>query len=163
LVIAGSGNELSEAQELASRMEGATQIRFLGSVDRQSVPRLMNQSSVYCLPSYGEAFGLSALEAMACGRPVVATDAGGLAHVVTNEGGRKVAAMDSEALAAALIEIISDRQLAQRMGAHNRRLVEEFYAWPHVIDQLESIYRDILASRSRNIDLSLPILDRTHV
>jgi glycosyltransferase involved in cell wall biosynthesis len=163
LLIAGSGNQLSEAQQVASRMESASQISFLGSVDRRSVPRLMNQCSVYCLPSYAEAFGMSALEAMACGRPVVAADAGGLAHIVTQQGGRKVAAGNSEALAAALIEILSDRQLAQRMGAHNRRLVEERYAWPRVIDQLESIYRNILANRSRNIDLSLTLLDRTHV
>ena len=64
-----------------------------------SVPALMRAHSVYCLPSYGEPFATSILEAMACGVPVVATRAGGVPHLVSDDGGRLVPPRDVEALA----------------------------------------------------------------
>ena len=81
----------------------------------------MQSCDVYCLPSFGEPFGMTALEAMACARPVVATDAGGLRHLVAERGGRKVPPGDADALAAALREVLADPELRRAMGEHNRR------------------------------------------
>ena len=91
---------------------------------------------------------MSVLEAMACGRAVVVTDDGGLRHIVTNEGGRKVPVADSQKLAEALTEIIQDPVLAQSMGTHNRKQVEERYAWDKVIDQIEALYYEALSEAS---------------
>jgi glycosyltransferase involved in cell wall biosynthesis len=104
----------------------------------------MQACAVYCLPSYGEPFGMSALEAMACGKPIVATDAGGLRHLVVDQGGRRVPPGDANALATALREILATPELRREMGKHNRRLIEERYAWPHVIGRLEDIYREAM-------------------
>jgi D-inositol-3-phosphate glycosyltransferase len=87
---------------------------------------------------------MTALEAMACAKPVVATDAGGLRHLVPDEGGRKVAPGDPEALAAALQEIVSAPERQRAMGRHNRRIVEERYSWARVVDRLEDAYREAM-------------------
>ncbi len=91
---------------------------------------------------------MTALEAMACAKPVVATAASGLGHLVPDEGGRKVAPGDARALATALTEILAAPELRSAMGEHNRRLVEERYSWPRVVDRLEAAYREAI-DRSR--------------
>jgi L-malate glycosyltransferase len=144
LKIAGRGWNEQEARRVMAEVKATPCVEFLGSVERADVKRLMNECSVYCLPSYGEAFGMSALEAMACGRPLVVTNAGGLAHVVRPEGARKVAVGDPEQLASALIDILADSALAERMGKANRQMVEQIYAWPRVVERLEGIYSEIL-------------------
>jgi glycosyltransferase involved in cell wall biosynthesis len=119
-------------------------------VARDQVPSLMRDCAVYCLPSFGEPFGMSALEAMACARPVVATDAGGLAHLVSDEGGRKVPPGDPGALASALAEVLGDPALRRSMGEHNRRVAERRYAWPRVIERLEAAYAEAIGARRRS-------------
>jgi len=109
----------------------------------------MQGCAVYCLPSFGEPFGMSALEAMACARPVVATRAGGLQHLVDDDGGYTVPPGDAAALATALAALLADPGKRARMGQHNRRRVEEHYAWPRVTDRLEDAYGEALAWASR--------------
>ena len=156
LVVAGTGSQMEEARALAASIAASDQISFLGRVRREDIASVMQNCTLYCMPSYGEAFGLGALEAMACGRPVVGTDAGGLAYLISNEGGRKVTMGDAPALAVAMLEILSNPPLAQHMGAANRRLVEQRYAWPRVIDQLEEMYFTILESALRSATKPLP-------
>lgn len=145
LIIAGSGIELSAIEERILTMKSRSQITLLGRVAREQVPALMRNCTVYCLPSLGEPFGMSALEAMACGTPVVATDAGGLKYLVTHEGGRKVPPGDASALSVALIEVMSSPRLQQQMQQHNLSLVEKLYDWEQVITRLESIYDQSIA------------------
>jgi L-malate glycosyltransferase len=120
---------------------------MVGAVSRDRVAEVMRSCTVYCLPSHGEPFGLTALEAMACGKPVVATDAGGLAYVVdAPRGGSKVPVGDAGALARALTEILSSPSLAEAMGRHNRRVAVEQYDWERVIDRLEETYARVLSA-----------------
>jgi L-malate glycosyltransferase len=140
LTIAGSGEELERVKQRIAEMSCADRIDLIGRVERDRVAEVMRQCNVYCLPSDGEPFGISALEAMACGKPVVATNAGGLAYLVPDLGGRKVSPGDAKALAEALIEILSSPKLQQDMGEFNRSLVEENYSWEQIIEKLESIY-----------------------
>ncbi len=143
LLIGGDGSQREAVQQRVSQMACQPQITLLGRVERQRVPELMHQCTVYCLPSYGEPFGMSALEAMACGKPVVATQAGGLAYLVPDQGGRKVPLQDAPALADALIEVLASAQLQLDMGQYNRRWVEAGYSWDHIVEKLESIYLEI--------------------
>jgi glycosyltransferase involved in cell wall biosynthesis len=109
----------------------------------------MQACDVYCLPSFCEPFGLTALEAMACSKPVVATDAGGLRYVVPEQGSRKVPPGNARALAAALAELLDDQGLRRRMGAYNRSIVEKHYSWTSVVDRLEAVYDQALREPSR--------------
>jgi glycosyltransferase involved in cell wall biosynthesis len=105
----------------------------------------MAESTVFCLPSHGEPFGMVLLEAMASAKPIVATDLGGPSHIVSPLGGRKVPPGSPAALADALVEILRSPSLADSMGLHNRRLAEERYSWDNLILQLESVYYDVLS------------------
>jgi glycosyltransferase involved in cell wall biosynthesis len=146
LVVAGEGPEgeavrrrLRESPALDGRVE------LLGRLERSRVMATMQACDVYCLPSYGEPYGMTALEAMACARPVVVTAAGGLQHLVPDEGGRKVPPGDPAALAAALRELLSDPALRRSMGERNRAVVEQRFAWSRVVDRLEEIYREAIS------------------
>lgn len=143
LVVAGGGGDLDEVRERASRMP-ACRVRIVGRVDRGDVPAMMRAHAVYCLPSYGEPFATSILEAMACGVPIVATRAGGVPHMVTSAGGRLVTPRDAPALAAALVEILTSPELQRSMGRHNRVRVETEFEAETAVDRLEDAYEAVL-------------------
>jgi L-malate glycosyltransferase len=144
LIIAGDGPDLPAVLERVAKSSWRHCVEFRGRIHHANVPAMMHRSTVYCLPSHGEPFGMTAIEAMACGKPLVVTNAGGLAYLVSREGGRRVAVGDSRALAEALRELLTDRGLCARMGEHNRRVVEKTYAWPAVASRLEQIYEQVL-------------------
>jgi glycosyltransferase involved in cell wall biosynthesis len=110
----------------------------------------MRACTVHCLPSLGEPFGMTALEAMACAKPIVATDAGGLKHLVPDGGGLRVPPGDAAALSAALRQVLTSPELQRRMGDSNRALIERHYTWTRVIDRLEQAYAEAIGlARSR--------------
>jgi glycosyltransferase involved in cell wall biosynthesis len=152
LRIAGDGPERLAVEGRISRSPARDRVELLGRVDRDGALALMQACDVYCLPSFGEPFGMTALEAMACARPVVATNAGGLRHLVPDAGGRKVRPGDPPALAEALVELLADPGLRTAMGATNRETVEQRFAWSRVGDRLEALYGEAVrggaASRS---------------
>jgi len=141
LLIAGEGPEAGVVRRRASELP---RVQLLGHLDRDRVIAAMQSCDVYCLPSYGEPYGMTALEAMACARPVVATAAGGLQHLVPDGGGRKVAPGDPGALAGALRELLLDPGLRREMGRRNRAAIEQRFAWSRVGDRLEQIYDETL-------------------
>jgi L-malate glycosyltransferase len=146
LVIGGGGDDLAEVRRRTASMAGC-RIRILGPVPRTEVQQLMREHAVYCLPSYGEPFATTVLEAMACGVPIVATRAGGMPDLVDAEGGRLVEVRDAGALALALFEVLASRSLQESMGRHNRRKVEETFEVERTVDRLEDAYYAILGAR----------------
>jgi len=107
------------------------------------VPAVLRDCTVYCLPSFGEPFGMTALEAMSCGRATVTTNTGGLAHLAPPDGTIQVSPGKPAELAEALIRVLSDREMASRMGRTNRQHVEKHYAWDVILSQLESVYTEV--------------------
>ena len=89
LRVAGSGPDLAEAKRRAAGMECADRVKFLGQQERTAAPDLYRNCSVYCLPSFGEPYATTVVEAMSCARPLVVTDCGGLPHLVHERGGIK--------------------------------------------------------------------------
>jgi L-malate glycosyltransferase len=144
LRIAGAGEDA-----VRRRAGGLPRVELAGPVPRERVPQEMAASAVYCMPSFGEPFGLGALEAMACGRPVVGTAAGGLAHLVSADGGRLVAPGDAAALAHALDELLGDPAKRAAMGAANRRRAEAEHGWDRVAARLESYYESLIGDTDR--------------
>ena len=147
LVIAGEGPALPEVQRRALAMPGC-KITFPGKVEHDQVPAFMRRHSVYCLPSIGEPFGMTILEAMASGLPVVATRAGGVPDLVSDLGGRLVPPRDAASLAQALLSILRapDRQLS--MGRFNRTRVEEVFDVEKTVNQLEDVYSTLVEAWS---------------
>ena len=149
LVIAGLGSERAHVADRIHKLDDPSAVTMLGRVKREAVPALLASATVFTMPSFGEPFGMSLLEAMACGKPVVVTDAGGPQHIVHENGGRKVPPGNPAALAAALAEIVCSPDLQARMGAYNRSCIEGVYHWDLVIDRLEGLYRSILSPAAR--------------
>ena len=125
----------------------AERIELNGPVPRAEAPALLRAHSVYCLPSFGEPYATTVLEAMACGRPVVVTDTGGLPHMLPEAGGLRVKQGDAAALAVALVKILLSPDLQRSMGAANRAHVEQHHSWTRVVNELEDIYALVAARR----------------
>jgi L-malate glycosyltransferase len=150
LRVVGDGPDLPEAKRLADRLNCTHRVEFLGRQERSSAPEFYRNCSVYCLPSFGEPYAGTLLEAMSCGKPIVATDTGGTPHLVREQGGILVQAGDAGALAGALCDLLRDRPRREAMGRHNRDLVERTMSWDRVMEQLDAIYEmTIQAYRSR--------------
>jgi L-malate glycosyltransferase len=145
LVFAGVGSDMDKAKSVAASLGNAANVQFLGRVAHDDLPQVMRRCSVLCVPSFGEAFGLVAIEAMASGRPVVGTEASGLGYLIRDEGGCKVPVGDADRLAESLVAILRNPARARAMGQFNRRLAERQFAWPSVIGRLEDVYGAALA------------------
>jgi L-malate glycosyltransferase len=144
LLVGGGGLEEEAVQRHVQGLATRDRVTLLGPIERGRVPDIMRACAVYCQPSYGEPFGMTALEAMACARPVVATNAGGLRYIVPEAGGRKVPPGDVAALATARTEVLADPALRRSMGRHNQAVIEQRYRWSPVVDRLEDLYREAI-------------------
>jgi phosphatidylinositol alpha-1,6-mannosyltransferase len=149
-LVAGSGDR-SSLERLAHRSGVADRVRFLGGVSERDLPGLYNLASLYVGVSRianrigVEGFGISLVEASACGLPVVAGNSGGIPDAVREgETGFLVPPEDPGALAEAIIRVLADNELAKRVGAAGRRAVETHYNWDRVVRDLRAIETEVL-------------------
>ncbi len=104
-------------------------VTFLGTIPRRQLVERYRRAAIFCLPSRQEGFGIVFLEAMACGKPIVAARAAAVPETVSDgESGVLVGADDSEALARALTALLRDPDLRREMGEAGRRRVEQYRA-----------------------------------
>lgn len=112
---------------------------------REDIPSIMAAINVFVLPSLDEPFGRVLLEAMAMGKPVVATNSGGVPEIVVNgETGILVPPKDVKAMADAIYFLVTNKDKAQKMGRNGRKRVEEFFTIQQNVQRIEDIYRDVL-------------------
>ena len=131
LVVIGRKKEGSSVPALIERLglEGA--VEFVSGVTEERIVELYAEAEVAVVPSLYEGFSLPAIEAMACGVPVLATTGGALPEVVGPDGvsARTVPPADPSALASVIIELLSDPQQRARLGAHGRERVLDRFTW----------------------------------
>jgi L-malate glycosyltransferase len=145
LLMAGDGPERGPAERLARELGVHRNATFLGKQDH--VERLIPKAHVLLLPSELEAFGLAALEAMACGVVPVATRAGGVPELITDGVDGFVETVgDTNAQAARVVQLLTDDALFRRMCSAARNSAETRFGTSAVIPQYESYYRQVLAS-----------------
>lgn len=145
LVVFGDG---PERRAVAERVAGHVELR--GTVAHAHVPDAFGEASLACLPSHGEPFGMTVLEAMAAGRAVVSTDQNGPPFLLDGQrGGRLVPPRRPDLLAAALIELLSDADALRTIGEANRARAEQVFDLDVVVDALERHYR--AASNDRHL------------
>ena len=143
LLMVGEGPERSSAQALGRRLGLTDRMRFLGQ--QQAIEEIVGLADVFLLPSELESFGLSALEAMARGVPVVGSDAGGLPEVVRHaESGYLLPVGDVEGMATRTIEILKDDERRREMGQAARHRVESLFGAERVVGEYEAVYARVL-------------------
>ena len=136
-------NENEEMERLkAIRAElGITDlVTFLGARDQDKLHHYYSAAEMVIMPSNYESFGMVALEAMACGTPVIASDVGGLGYLVRNgETGLRVPNGDPAALARAIARLAEDHELRRRMG-RRAHLYAQQYSWECIADRVQALY-----------------------
>ena len=144
LVLVGDGPERPRALDRAEELGVRPRVLFLGK--HASVDELLACADLFLLPSENESFGLAALEAMACGAPVVASNTGGLPEVVTHgETGYLFAPGDVANMAAGGIEILTDPARARAFSEAGRRVAIERFSATSVVPMYERLYERVVA------------------
>ncbi|UCH34508.1 MAG: glycosyltransferase family 4 protein [Armatimonadota bacterium] len=142
MVIVGGGKSRHALEQVARRCGVADRVIFAGF--QRDVMPYESALDVFCLPSLKEGLSLSALEAMALSKPVVASRVGGTPEVVADgETGLLVEPANPAALAQALSELIRDPQRARAMGQAGRARVERLFDLETVVGQIEDVYREL--------------------
>jgi glycosyltransferase involved in cell wall biosynthesis len=126
---------------LATRLGVADRVRLTGPITRELLPRMLRSADAFASPSWYEPFGLPVVEAMACGVPVVASEAGGMLDTVIHDvTGVLVPARDPVRLAKALGEVLHGGVLRSGMGLSGRARARSRYSWEGVAAEAHSIY-----------------------
>ncbi|MCD6325952.1 glycosyltransferase [bacterium] len=150
LVIVGKGPMEKELKAKVSELGLGAKITFAGAVSEELLPAYYHLCDVFCLPSIyrSEAFGVSQIEAMACGKPVVSTqlDSGVPFVNMHRKTGIIVPPKDSNALAEALNELLSNRALASQMGDLARRRVEREFTAKRMTQSVLAVYSRLLGT-----------------
>jgi len=134
-------DEMARLQELREELGIGDVVTFLGAKDQDELQYYYSASEMVVMPADYESFGMVALEAMACGTPVIASDVGGLAFLVKHgRTGYRVPARDPKELAAKITRLLTDEGLRRRIG-QRAACWAEAYAWPRIADRIEALYR----------------------
>lgn len=143
LMLVGDGPEQAASRAVAAELSIGDKVVFLG--ERDALPELLAPADVFLLASRQESFGLSALEAMSCGTPVVATDSGGIVEVVDQGLTGLLSPLDDlDAFAGNIAGLLFDRERARAMGAAAREVALQRFRREAVVGQYVDLYRRTL-------------------
>ena len=145
MVVGAYDKDDKEPFVLYARQHRLRDVRFIGQVSEDDLPRYYRTCHVFCAPSTGfESFGMILLEAMAAGKPIVASNIDGYRGVLEDGGeGLLVQPEDERRLAEALIRLLKDPALREKMGRQGQATATD-YAWHKVAQQVLDYYRELL-------------------
>ncbi len=143
---AHSDPEMEYLRHLEAELGLEDLVTFMGAQSQDLLPYYYSAAQVVVIPSHYESFGMVALEAMACGTPVIASDVGGLSYTVRDgETGYLVRRGDPEALADKIAALLFNRVLAKKLGSNGRIFAQE-YRWELIAHQIDQLYQEVLSS-----------------
>lgn len=153
LVIIGGDQEATPEQEsaemarlkaLCAKLDLKDVILFLGKKGQDTLKYYYSAADLLVMPSHYESFGMVALEAMACGTSVIASDVGGLAHLIKDgETGFLVPKGDPQTLAECMTRLILDEKLRKRISKNASAYAKQF-DWLHITDKILHVYKELL-------------------
>ena len=151
LVMCGDGPERVDAETLAAKLGVTNAVRFVGKQPQSRVREYLSVADLLLLPSQSESFGLTALEAMACEVPVIATRVGGIPElVVDDECGYLFDVGDVAGMAAASVRVLNDNLERERLGKRGREIAVSCFKTDMIIPQYEELYDSVLRQSHKN-------------
>jgi D-inositol-3-phosphate glycosyltransferase len=156
LIVGGESNdpdpcltpEIRRLSELARKEAVASRVTFVGRRGRDVLRHYYGAANVFVTTPWYEPFGITPVEAMACGTPVIGADVGGIKFTVRDgETGYLVPPRDPDALADRLIRLCRDPGLVEQLGRQGVRRVQEHFTWEKVTEAVAGLYERVLASR----------------
>jgi len=152
LIVVGPGNPDKESYRILSS-HNLQDVEFVGRVSYDDLPRYYASADIFCSPATGaESFGIVLLEAMAAGKPVIASDIEGFRGVMTHgEQGLLVPKKNGDALADALSTLANDPELRLKLGAQGNKTAED-YRWEVVAGRVENYYKSCLQTANNSVN-----------
>jgi N-acetyl-alpha-D-glucosaminyl L-malate synthase BshA len=145
LVMCGDGPERADAEALAAKLGIADSVTFVGKQPQSQVREYLSVADLLLLPSQSESFGLTALEAMACEVPVIATCVGGIPELVEDKGcGYLFEIGDVDGMAAASLRVLSDDAEREGLGRRGREIAVSRFRTEKIIPQYEELYSRVV-------------------
>jgi glycosyltransferase involved in cell wall biosynthesis len=148
-LIIGDGPERDNIERLIREYNVGDIVKLLGRQPREKVREYLGASDIYLSPTVYEAFGIAALEALACGVPVVANNHGGISEIVEHGKTGLVSQNDHE-LIQNLVALIDDEDMQEEMGKNARKSVEDRFSWEAVISEMLDVYERTMNRGSGN-------------
>lgn len=143
LLIIGDGNLRSDFVGMVKEHSLEKFVTFTGKLSNKKVLNLLSQANFLVLPSDNESFGIVLIEAMSCGKPVVASNIPGIRAVVTDQvDGLLFQKGDVEDLALKIEYLIANPEIAKKLGDNGERIVKEKYEWKKIVKTIEKLYFD---------------------
>ena len=140
LALVGTGGDLADLQALARDLDLSRRVHFLGSLDHGALPLLLSAADAMVLPSASEGLANAWVESLACGTPLVITDAGGARELVRDETAGRIVARDADAIAAGVREVIQADYPPEAVAAN----VAQF-SWEANATALAAYYEQLMA------------------
>lgn len=144
LIVVGTPGEATEKRLAQAGL--VDRVRFRSGISDDELAALIGSAQVQVIPSLYEGFSIPAVEAMACGTPVVASDVGALPELLADGVGRVVPAGDAAALACTLAEVLSAPQQAAVMSTAGRARAASTYSWAAVARATADVYAEVIAA-----------------
>ena len=145
----GEGALKEKLKKLCVDLKIEKTVIFAG--ERNDMPEILFSIDIFVLPSLREGLPLTILEAMACGRPVIATNVGGIPEAVKDgENGILVYPKDPEALYRAMNELLGDREKREKMGRIGKRMCDESFRAQTMVEKIEDLYDFFINKKVRN-------------
>jgi D-inositol-3-phosphate glycosyltransferase len=140
--------EMTRIQKLCDDLCMGRMVAFLGKRAQDTLPYYYSAADVLVMPSHYESFGMVALEAMACGTPVIASQVGGLAFLIQDgETGFHVPDQDPEALCEKLLFLLNEPQQRATMGLRAAEYARD-YAWTNIAAQILDVYKSLVEGKT---------------
>lgn len=146
LVIVGSGPYLQSLKRLSVKLNISNNVIFTGQVPQQKLPKYYNLADVFVFPTLRvEAIGLVLLEAMACGKPVVASKIGGVLSVIEHgKDGILVEPGDPDGLKNAILKLLDDENLRKKLGSVARKKIVKSFSVNYMVNRTINLYQELV-------------------
>lgn len=150
LVVVGEGDMRTEYEEHSKKLGLEKNVSFMGKLTGEPLVHAYQQASVFVLPSSSpaESFGMVLVEAMACGRPVIGTNLGGIPNVIDNEkNGILIPEKNVKALSSAIERVLSDKNLADTFGKNGLEKALSKFDWETRVHEYNNLFKSYLIKR----------------